>query len=52
MFLNISGEPDRPGKPVPKDWNKSSAILKWTAPKSDNGAPITSYIIEKKDQYR
>ncbi|KAI5726324.1 hypothetical protein M8J76_000791 [Diaphorina citri] len=48
---NPYSEPDRPGKPVPKDWNKNSALLKWTAPKSDNGAPITSYIIEKKDQY-
>lgn len=44
--------PDRPGKPVAKDWDKNNAYLKWPAPASDGGSPITSYIIEKKDQYR
>ncbi|CAG2058849.1 unnamed protein product, partial [Timema podura] len=46
-----TGEPDKPGKPEVKDWNKHQADLRWVAPKSDGGAPITSYIIEKKDQY-
>lgn len=48
----VSAEPDRPGKPFAKDWDKSSCYLKWEAPASDGGAQITSYIIEKKDQYR
>ncbi|KAE8573900.1 Putative twitchin [Halyomorpha halys] len=48
---NPYSEPDRPGKPYAKDWNKSSCYLKWEAPASDGGAQITSYIIEKKDQY-
>lgn len=26
--------------------------MKWTPPANENGAPVTSYIIEKKDQYR
>ncbi|KAG8335958.1 myosin light chain kinase activity protein [Homalodisca vitripennis] len=48
---NPFNEPDRPGKPVAKDWDKNNAYLKWAAPASDGGSPITSYIIEKKDQY-
>lgn len=42
-------EPDSPGKPELKDWNKDHADLKWTPPKNDGGAPIEKYIIEKKD---
>jgi hypothetical protein len=48
----FSGEPDKPGKPDVKDWNRHQADLKWAPPKSDGGAQITSYIVEKKDQYR
>lgn len=42
-------EPDAPGKPDIKDWDRKSADLKWAAPKNDGGAPIEKYIIEKKD---
>lgn len=42
-------EPDSPGKPELKDWNKDHADLKWSAPKNDGGAPIEKYIVEKKD---
>lgn len=42
-------EPDSPGKPDLKDWGKNHADLKWSAPKNDGGAPVTAYIIEKKD---
>lgn len=41
--------PEAPGKPQIKDWDRHHVDLKWTAPKSDGGSPITSYIIEKKD---
>ena len=30
------------------DWDKDRVDLAWTAPTNDGGAPITSYIIEKK----
>ena len=48
---NPYNEPEPPGKPEIKDWGKAFAELKWAPPRSDGGAPITSYIIEKKDQY-
>lgn len=40
---------DTPGKPQITDWSASFCDLKWRAPEDDGGAPITSYIIEKKD---
>lgn len=40
---------DTPGKPVLKDWTKNHADITWKAPDDDGGAPITGYIIEKKD---
>ena len=48
---NPYNEPDAPGKPEIKDWGKSFAELKWSPPENDGGAPITSYIIEKKDKF-
>ena len=44
---------DLPGKPsVPEfvDWDVDRVDLKWEAPKDDGGAPITGYIIEKKEK--
>lgn len=40
---------DAPGKPNLKDWTRDHADLTWTAPEHDGGAPITGYVIEKKD---
>ena len=33
-----------------EDYDNASVDLKWEAPKSDNGAPIQRYIIEKKNK--
>ncbi|XP_013148822.1 PREDICTED: twitchin isoform X2 [Papilio polytes] len=47
---NPYGEPDAPGKPDIKDWDKQHVDLKWEKPANDGGAPITAYIVEKKDR--
>lgn len=45
---------DEPGKPTdvtPVDWDKDHIDLVWKPPASDGGAPIESYIVEKKDKF-
>uniref|UniRef100_A0AAG5CSE1 Twitchin n=1 Tax=Anopheles atroparvus TaxID=41427 RepID=A0AAG5CSE1_ANOAO len=44
-------KPDKPGKPVVVDWGDDHVDLEWTIPKKDGGAPITSYIVEKRPRY-
>lgn len=41
----------KPGTPVLDDWDADRVDLKWDAPKNDGGAPITGYVIEKKDKF-
>lgn len=45
------GKPDKPGAPVPTDWDKDHVDLEWAAPKKDGGSPITGYIIEKRPRF-
>lgn len=47
----LSDEPDAPGTPEIDDWDSDHVDISWTAPKNDGGAPITSYLIEKKDRF-
>lgn len=42
---------DAPSKPQLKDWSKNHADIAWKPPEDDGGAPITGYIIEKKDDF-
>lgn len=41
----------KPGTPEIVDWDVDRVDLKWTAPKSNGGVPITGYVIEKKERY-
>ena len=45
------GKPEKPGAPVPTDWDKDHVDLEWTPPKRDGGSPITGYIIEKRPKF-
>uniref|UniRef100_T1GA95 Twitchin n=1 Tax=Megaselia scalaris TaxID=36166 RepID=T1GA95_MEGSC len=47
---NEFDEPGAPGKPAITDWDKDHVDLEWTRPKSDGGAPIKEYIIQKKEK--
>lgn len=49
-FLLLQDLPGKPSAPEFEDWDVDRVDLKWTAPKDDGGAPITSYIIEKKEK--
>lgn len=51
LAKNPFDEPGKPGKPKATDWDKHFVQLRWDAPAFDGGAPITSYIIEKKDKH-
>lgn len=48
---NPFDEPGPPGHLQATDWDKDHVDLAWTPPKNDGGAPITGYIIEKKDKF-
>ena len=47
-FLDV---PDAPGKPKVNSTTANSANLSWSAPPSDGGSPIKTYLIEKKDRF-
>lgn len=46
-FVDLSG---KPGTPELEDWDVDRVDLKWEPPKDDGGAPITGYVIEKKEK--
>lgn len=42
--------PGKPGTPKITDWDVDKVDLSWSEPKHDGGAPITGYVIEKKEK--
>ena len=42
--------PSAPGKPNILDWGPDHCDLAWQVPESNGGAPITHYVIEKKEE--
>ena len=47
---HLADIPDPPGKPEITDYDNKSVDLKWREPKSDNGAKIEKYIVEKRNK--
>lgn len=46
---NPFNEPGKPTNLEAVDWDKDHVDLEWKAPVNDGGAPIESYVVEKKD---
>lgn len=40
--------PGKPGRPEIAEWGEGSCTIRFTPPRSDGGAPITDYIVEKR----
>ncbi|GBN65977.1 Twitchin, partial [Araneus ventricosus] len=50
LAKNPYDEPGKPGRPEIADYDNTMVDLKWSAPSSDGGAPITNYVIEMKEK--
>lgn len=51
LIGHFSDPPGQPGTPEIVDWDVDRVDLKWAAPKFNGGAPISGYIIEKKERF-
>ena len=51
MSLETTDPPGKTGTPEIIDWDVDKVKLKWTAPKNNGGAPVTGYVIEKKEKF-
>ena len=43
--------PGIPGTPVISDITSTAMTLRWAPPDSDGGVPITTYIVERREQF-
>lgn len=49
MFF-FTDEPGKPGRPEPRNWDKDFVDLEWSPPNDDGGAPITGYVVQKREK--
>lgn len=47
---NPFDEPGKPGTPEAVDWDRDHVDLVWKSPLKDGGAPVTGYLIEKREK--
>ena len=46
----LSDKPSPPKGPANVEWRTDESVeLKWQAPDSDGGAPVTDYIVERRE---
>lgn len=48
----IEGAPDAPELLEVTSLEKDTASVRWKRPKFDGGAPVTNYIIEKREEFK
>ena len=50
LVKSISDKPSPPKGPANVEWRTDESVeLKWQAPDSDGGAPVTDYIVERRE---
>ena len=49
--FHFTDEPGPPRNVEVVDWDEDRVDLKWEAPETDGGAPITGYVVECKERF-
>ena len=48
-FFLLTAAPSRPGRPQILNVHEHSAVMTWTPPANDGGAPVTQYVLERRE---